>query len=556
MHLHPRATPLPFAHQGPFVTTADGAILCFDEKHAHRSVDEGVTWKSFPLFSSPEKFKVSGERALVCTREGTLIAAWINLVELQRGLDNNWGGSAEEFAHWILPNYLSRSHDHGRTWDEPILINRPWCGCVHSMIQTRTGRIVLVGQEIIPAWRHATVMFFSDDEGATWKRSNVLDIGHGEHDHAGSCEGTVIERSNGFLYLLLRTEMGYLYESMSRDNGYTWREIERSKLHSVTCCAQMETLSDGTVALLWNPPPRYDPTEPAARDELAIAFSETEGRSWSNPTIIAADYPSARPDNHWWRVSYPYLYERSPGELWITTMQGDLRIKIDRQEINQGSIPLPPIVVMFGDSTIARRPGAVKTTSSQHLQAHLLAAGLDAVVSNGGVPANNTEDAIARLESDVLALKPRLVVMQFGINDAAIDVWSIPPATGPRVKLEKFIANFREMITRLQAQGSAVVLMTTNPMYWSPILRERYSAPPYNPADPESFNRIMLNGYNAAVRDLAAELSLPLVDINAAYVKSNDPTSFLLPDGHHPADAGHKLLADLLAPVVIDLLKG
>ena len=47
------------------------------------------------------------------------------------------------------------------------------------MIEMRSGRIVLVGQEIIPEWRHATVMFVSDDQGKTWKRSNVLDYGVG-----------------------------------------------------------------------------------------------------------------------------------------------------------------------------------------------------------------------------------------------------------------------------------------------------------------------------------------------------------------------------------------
>ena len=45
------------------------------------------------------------------------------------------------------------SHDEGKTWEEPIKINTPWCGCLHSMIETGTGRIVPVAQEVIPAWR-------------------------------------------------------------------------------------------------------------------------------------------------------------------------------------------------------------------------------------------------------------------------------------------------------------------------------------------------------------------------------------------------------------------
>ena len=556
MLLHPKATVLPFAHQGPFITTGDGAVLCFDKKHAHRSVDEGVSWESFALFHDSGIYAPSTERTLVCTRAGTVIAAWVNLQELQRGLGNNWGGSDEEFAHWILPVYVCRSHDHGRTWDEPILINRPWCGCVHSMIQTRTGRIVLVGQEIIPAWRHATVMFFSDDDGASWQRSNVLDIGVGEHDHAGSCEGTVIERRNGDLYLLIRNESGFLYEATSHDDGLTWLNLQTTTIPCVTCCPQMGQLSDATVALLWNAPPRYDPAEPVSRDEMSIAISHDEGVSWGAPIVVAADYDRERELPEYIRASYPYLYERRPGELWITAMYGDVRIKIDPSQLSAGEISLPPLVVMFGDSTTARRPGEVKAVYPKLVQQKLIAAGLNHVVANRGVGGHNTSQAMARFQSDVLALQPQLVVIQFGLNDAAVDVWQDPPATGPRVAKDTYISNLRQMIIRLKTQGIRTILMTPNRMYWSPALLERYSKPPYNSADPESFNHLHLDEYCAALRVLAAEENIPLVDINQVYLDADAPRKFLLERcQQHPNDLGHKLVADLLAPVVIELLK-
>ncbi len=94
-------------------------------------------------------------------------------------------------------------------------------------------------------------MFVSDDEGATWQRSNVLDNGVGRHDHAGSCESTVIQRPDDSLYLLLRNESGFLTESISTDDGLTWSEQKQTAIPSVTCCAQMNTLADGTVTLLW-----------------------------------------------------------------------------------------------------------------------------------------------------------------------------------------------------------------------------------------------------------------------------------------------------------------
>jgi len=556
MHLHPRGERLPFAHQGPFVTTGEGGILCFDEQNALVSHDEGQTWTAHALFEEPARYQPSTECALLRTRGGTVIAAWINLVEKHHAPGFKWGGSAKDYAQWVLPLYVSRSRDDGRTWGEPILLNRPWCGCVHSIIQTRSGRIVLVAQEVIPAWRHATVMFLSDDEGLTWQRSSILDLSEGCHDHAGSCEATIIQRRDDSLYLLLRNETGFLTQSESTDEGLTWSAQTPTTIPSVTCCAQMTTLTDGTVALLWNPPPRYDPANPTSRDELALALSSDDGATWSHPVVVAADYDRVRELPDYIRAAYPYLYERRPGEWWITAMYGDVRLKLCRKDLNRGTIPLPPLIVLFGDSTTARRRAEVKSVYADRLQVKLIDAGVNLVVANRGVPAHNTDHGIARFDSDVLALHPRLVVIQFGLNDAAVDVWQDPPATQPRVALTKYVANLRHMIRRLKERGTPVVLMTPNRMYWSPILVEKYNRPPYDAANPESFNETFLADYVAAVRTLAADEGLPLVDINQAYIDSGRPRQFLLPRcQQHPNDLGHQLVADLLAPVVIGLLK-
>ena len=35
-------------------------------------------------------------------------------------------------------------------------------------------------------------------------------------------------------------------------------------------------------------------------------------------------------------IAYPYLFESRPGELWITTMQGGLRVKIREKDFVDG----------------------------------------------------------------------------------------------------------------------------------------------------------------------------------------------------------------------------
>ena len=71
----------------------------------------------------------------------------------------------------------------------------------------------------------------------------------------------------------------------------------------------------------------------ARREALSIAFSEDDGVTWTTPEVIAANpLPEGQRDGsaHW--VSYPYVFEVSPGRLWITTMQGGLRAQLREED--------------------------------------------------------------------------------------------------------------------------------------------------------------------------------------------------------------------------------
>lgn len=555
--LHPKAHRLPFNHQGPFVTTADGGVLCIDAQNALHSSDDGKTWKTTPLFRESKKYNVSNERALLRTREGVIVSAWMNGAERGAPKGWHWGEPSAKWQDFILPTYVSRSLDDGKTWEEPIKLNTPWCGCIHSLIETSKGRLVLVGQEIIPEWRHATVMFVSDDKGKTWQRSNVLDYGVGAHDHAGSIEGSVIERKDGSLYLLLRTESGFLWEATSHDGGSKWENLKQTKIKSVTCCPQMARLADGRVALLWNAPRRDQPQNGTSRAELSLSFSSDDGTTWTQPVIVAANYAGGG------RVSYPYLYERKPGELWITTMQGGLRMALNIADLGKGEIPvfkgavIPPPkpggIIMFGDSTTAERPGSVNKTYSTRVRERLQSIGSSLTVHNAGIGGNTTANARSRLAKDVLPYKPRVVVIQFGINDAAVDVWKKPPATESRVSLADYEANLRYIIDEVRKAGGKPILMTSNPVRWTSKLIELYGKPPYDPNSPDGLDKPLLSRYREAMKAIAKELKVPLVDANEAYL-SHDPDKLLL-DGMHPNDAGHEIVAELLVPVIREQLR-
>ena len=555
--LHPKAERLPFQHQGPFVTTGDGSVLCIDAKHAHVSADEGESWTSYPLFKEPATYKVSNERALLRTRDGIVLAAWMNLDELRRPEGRRWGGDEEAFRQWVLPTYVCRSLDDGETWETPVKINTPWCGCIHSMIETRSGRIVLAAQEVIPAWRHASSTFVSDDKGKTWRQSNILDIGTGHHDHAGSIEGALVELVDGSLYQLLRTETGTLYEARSTNGGLTWEGFRSSGIPSVTCCAQLNRLADGRIALLWNHPVRHRPADRHSREELSLAFSDDECLSWSPPVVIAANYVRPEASKGRPRVSYPYLYERRPGEFWVTTMQGGLRMKIDQDVIvADDDVLQPAAIVVIGDSTAAVRPQDVGAVYADRIQDALRHGGSKLVVVNSAVSGDTTDSARSRFRQHVLDLEPKLVVLQFGMNDAAFDVWKNPPAEQTRVPIERFEDNLRWMVGQVRNAGAKAVLMTAAPVRWTATLRKLYGGPPYDVDEPRGFEQAGIVPFNLGVRELAAELGVPLVDVFALFEhhaeETGEPVDALLVTTGISAvnDRGHALIAAALLAVV------
>jgi lysophospholipase L1-like esterase len=209
-------------------------------------------------------------------------------------------------------------------------------------------------------------------------------------------------------------------------------------------------------------------------------------------------------------------------------------------------------LVAFGDSTTAPR-GPVKTYADC-LRNDLSAKGLAVDVVNAGVGGNTTEDARMRFEKAVLAHQPTLTVIQFGINDSAVNVWDNPPATLSRVPISRYVANLEYFIESLRKQNSQVILMTPNSLRWTVALKTLYGKAPYHPDDPDGFN-VPLRPYVEGVRMLAHKKSLPLIDIYAAFqeYEKSQPMDDLLLDGMHPNDKGHRLVADRLIAEILKI---
>ena len=196
-----------------------------------------------------------------------------------------------------------------------------------------------------------------------------------------------------------------------------------------------------------------------------------------------------------------------------------------RQRLATGQ---PTRIVCFGDSIT----GAYYHTGGSRAWCDMLGlalqkanprANLDMI--NAGISGHTTVNALSRIEADVVAKQPHLVVVMFGMNDVT------------RVPLGEFRENTRTIASRCLDSGSAVVLCTPNSVY-------------ENPDRPND----RLAEYSQAVREIAAELKLPLVDCFAAWqqLRADDPDGWMLlmSDTIHPNMNGHKRFAELMAKAV------
>jgi hypothetical protein len=316
---------------GPFVRLDERRILAVDGNACVTSDDAGKTWSEpTPLFPPKANLKVRDERALIRTRDGTLILVFLN--------------GAEQFFPWDkvkkdapgarLPTYAIRSRDGGKTWEDLQKIVDDYTGAVRDVIQTRKGTVVATSMAMAhDPGRHTVLTCASEDDGKTWKRSHPIDLGGVGH-HGGVTEPSVEQLRDGRLWLLIRTNWGRFWDAFSEDEGLSWRTIRPSALEASSAPGLLKRLASGRLMLLWNRPlPEGEKTFPLTggdgqwsevpvsnhRSELSVAFSADDGKTWSKPAVVA------RVGRNQW-IAYPYVFEITPGVVWVTTMQGGARL--------------------------------------------------------------------------------------------------------------------------------------------------------------------------------------------------------------------------------------
>ncbi len=187
-------------------------------------------------------------------------------------------------------------------------------------------------------------------------------------------------------------------------------------------------------------------------------------------------------------------------------------------------------VVCFGDSITKRGYPA-------HL-AELV--GVEVIAA--GIAGNSTGDALKRIQTDLLDLKPTHVVVFFGTNDLRAD------APHKFATTSDYVANLRNIIGQCQAIDAKVVLCTVPPINYE-VYFTRHDTAVYDAAGGMA---TMIEASRDAVIDLGEELGLPVVDLNRELPKHPE---WMHRDGVHPSPAGNEIIAGLVAEKLKPLLK-
>mgnify|MGYP003334816170 FL=1 len=205
----------------------------------------------------------------------------------------------------------------------------------------------------------------------------------------------------------------------------------------------------------------------------------------------------------------------------------------------------PLRIVTLGDSiTKGVRPGVkAEDTFAARLEAGLRVVSLEVSVVNVGIGGERTDQALKRLAKDVLARKPAVVTVMYGTNDSYVD----PGRDAARLTVEEYRANLARLVDELRAGGVVPVLMT-EPRWGKAAKLNGVGEHP----------NVRLEKYVEACRAVAAEKRTPLVDHylhwTQAEAKGVDIGAWTT-DQCHPNPEGHRLLAELMLPVIRAALK-
>jgi hypothetical protein len=180
------------------------------------------------------------------------------------------------------------SKDEAATWSDPIPCIGDKAGYFvlnnSRVIQLKNGRILLAVNlyntpEGSPLTKGSLWSYYSDDSGRTWNSGVEVE----NPNNFLTQEPGVVELKNGDIQMFIRSDIGSLCTSLSKDRGVTWSPVAKSDIKSPVSPASIKRIpSTGDLFMVWNNNGGEDPAIKGKRTPLTIAVSKDEGKTWGN----------------------------------------------------------------------------------------------------------------------------------------------------------------------------------------------------------------------------------------------------------------------------------
>ncbi|MFN0172823.1 MAG: exo-alpha-sialidase [Bryobacteraceae bacterium] len=329
---------LPNRTLGAWLVKASGE---HDQVFEILSTDNGRAWtppRSVHVFS--EKAGTFGGPEPLVDQNGEI---HLFLVRVSKYTMGNRGEaerpSFDDYKGNRIDIWHMKSNPARTVWTKPKEIWAGYTGALNSVLQMRSGRILLPFSYFVKRnWRDRgkgfaeftflgqfnSTLVYSDDHGETFHLSPTpLSIEVPDIVSAyGAVEPVAIELKDGRVWNLIRGQTGRFYESFSTDGAH-WTEPQPNAILNSDSPAGLARTDDGKLVLVWNNCLRY-PYAYGGRQVLHAAISEDEGKTWTGYREVLKDPKRHEPPPTGgdFGTAYPFPTTVFDGEVIIRSGQG------------------------------------------------------------------------------------------------------------------------------------------------------------------------------------------------------------------------------------------
>jgi sialidase-1 len=272
---------------------------------ARTSKDGGLTWGDYHIVVENEPGDINVMSPSLTRRtDGAIVLTFLR----------NHSFARARATYPPISGFAWISRDEGATFSplSAIYRDREYSLCNNTLRRLASGRLIqTINRDVGKKgsgdhWQAGCA--FSDDGGKTWAFSDTWV----DAPKRGAMEPHADEIRDNHLLMVMRTQAGSVWVSVSKDGGKTWSKGEPLGIESPESCPELLNVpGTGDLVLIWNAS-KYDPkwaSHFGKRTPLSAAVSKDGGRTWSKPRHFETD-PG-------WAFSNPGAYITSKGKVLV-----------------------------------------------------------------------------------------------------------------------------------------------------------------------------------------------------------------------------------------------